>query len=129
VTAGAGILLVEDSATIRHVVTAALANHGLNVIATVETAREALDAARTLGPALVILNKMQPGADGDALIQLLRREPTTSHMKIMMLTEKGDRDEVLTSIRGGADDYVVKPFDPDQLARRVATLLRKAPGA
>jgi two-component system OmpR family response regulator len=118
------VLLVEDSPTLRHVVTSALEARGLQVLS-VESPDEAMTAARAEPPDVVIVNKMLPGVDGHTLILELRADASTAGARIMMLTESGRREDVVRSIEGGADDYVLKPFDPDVLAQRVEALLRR----
>lgn len=121
------VLLVEDSATLRHLLTAALERRGYRVHA-VEKGDEVLAAARDHLPEVVVMNKMLPGRDGYAVLGELRRDPVTSAIKVMMLTESNRRDDVVRGIEGGADDYVIKPFDPDDVAARVERLVRKARG-
>lgn len=120
------VLLVEDSATIRYLLTDALESSGLQVVA-VEHASEVLATAKSRQPRVVILNKMLPGRDGHSVIRELRADPETAGARIMMLTESKQRDDVLSFIKDGADDYVVKPFDAQDLTRRVQLLLERPP--
>lgn len=85
---------------------------------------EALDAFRAVGPDLVLLDLMLPGLDGIEVCRLLRAE---SGVPVIMLTAKGDTADVVRGLESGADDYVVKPFDPKELVARVRTRLRPAP--
>lgn len=119
------VLLVEDSPTLRFVLTEALERRGCRVHA-IEQASEVLAAARRLLPAVVILNKMLSGRDGYAVMKELRADPVTRDVKVMMLTESKSRQDVMRGIQGGADDYVVKPFDPNDVAVRVERLVRLA---
>ena len=68
---------------------------------------------------------MLPGMDGVDVCQILRME---SEVPIIMLTVKGDRSDRLTGLESGADDYIVKPFDPDELVARAKAVLRRSKG-
>jgi DNA-binding response OmpR family regulator len=118
------VLLVEDSETIRHLLTSALEKRGFRVVA-VEHGPSVMEAARQALPSVIIMNKMLPGMDGHEVLAELRRNPLTAGMKVMMLTESKRKDDVVRSIEGGADDYVVKPFDPEEVASRVDTMIRR----
>lgn len=119
-----GVLLVEDSATIRYLITQALAKRGI-AVHPVENPGDVLAAAKSQLPGVVIINKMLPGRDGYSVIRELRATPETSGVRIMMLTESKRREDVMKSIQGGADDYVIKPFDAEDVAKRVEALLRR----
>lgn len=119
------VLLVEDSLTLRYVLTEVLERRGCRVRA-IEQGNEVLGTARSMLPDVIIVNKMMPGRDGWAVLADLRKDPVTSAMKVMMLTESKSREDVLRGIQGGADDYVIKPFDPEDVANRVESLIRKS---
>lgn len=121
------VLLVEDSPTIRALLVGALERQGFRVI-TVESGGDVLDRARDVLPSAVIINKMLPGRDGHQVIVDLRNDPIVRATKVMMLTESHHRDDVVRSISEGADDYVTKPFDPDDVAVRVRALVRPIDG-
>jgi twitching motility two-component system response regulator PilH len=124
------VLLVEDSATLRYLLTQALEQIGLQVRA-VDNAARVVDAARSQCPAVIVMNKMLPGRDGHSLLPELRALPELAGTRIMMLTDSRRREDVIASIERGADDYVLKPFEPSDLALRVARLggLATIPGA
>lgn len=86
----------------------------------------ALDAFRDTAPDLVLLDLMLPGLDGIEVCRLLRAE---SGVPIIMLTAKSDTTDVVRGLESGADDYVVKPFNPKELVARIRTRLRPAPEA
>lgn len=82
---------------------------------------EALDRVRELQPALVLLDVMLPGQNGVVVCQQLRAE---SGVPVIMLTAKTDTMDVVRGLEAGADDYVVKPFNPTELLARIRTRLR-----
>ena len=84
----------------------------------------ALDAFRDASPDLVLLDLMLPGKDGLEVCRAIRAE---SGVPIIMLTAKGDTVDVVRGLESGADDYVVKPFNPKELVARVRTRLRPTP--
>ena len=81
----------------------------------------ALDAFRTVRPDIVLLDVMLPGADG---IEVCGRIRTESGTPIIMLTAKSDTTDVVRGLEAGADDYIVKPFNPKELVARIRTRLR-----
>lgn len=87
--------------------------------------REGLNKARSLKPAMVLLDLMLPGIPGEEFCRLLRRE---SEVPIIMLTAKGSREDTINGLDIGADDYIVKPFDPDELIVRIKAVLRRTRG-
>jgi len=87
--------------------------------------REGLKKARSYNPDLIILDLMLPFLDGMDLCRILRRE---SEVPIIMLTAKGAKEDRINGLDGGADDYIVKPFDPDELVVRVKAVLRRYKG-
>jgi DNA-binding response OmpR family regulator len=74
---------------------------------------------------LVILDIMLPGMDGMAVCEALRRNASTSHLPIIMLTARGDEADRVAGLERGADDYVTKPFSPRELVARVSARLRR----
>jgi len=115
------VLLVEDSATVRFLLTAAFEGRGFTVHGVTDAA-QVIATAQRVRPDVVVLNKMLPGRDGDSVITELRASSTLAHTKIMMLTDSKRRQDVMASIQRGADDYVVKPFDAEDVAHRVERL-------
>lgn len=118
-------LVVEDDAGIRYLIRFVLEQQGWQVA-------EAADGAQGLqaisqGPVAqaVILDIMLPGIDGLALLDRLRRSPGWESVPVMMLTGKGDETSVRRALAAGATDYLGKPFDPADLADRLARLTRR----
>jgi len=87
--------------------------------------RAGLDIARTMNPNLIVLDLMLPLLDGMQVCDILRRE---SDVPIIMLTAKGDQPDRVSGLEIGADDYIVKPFDPDELIARANAVLRRYVG-
>ena len=116
------ILVVEDDTSLAWVLRENLVFEGFDV-ELVADGHKAVDAARDFLPDLVILDVMLPGRDGFDLCTLLRRGGATP---IIMLTARGQKADKLKGLRLGADDYVTKPFDVEELMARVHAVLRRA---
>jgi len=86
---------------------------GVDAWATVQTAR----------PDLLILDVMLPGLSGFEICQRIKSDPALSGIHVIMLTAKGQEEDRLRSIEVGADEYVTKPFQPDDLVKRAANAL------
>ena len=84
-----------------------------------------LEIARKLSPALILLDIMLPGLDGRKICSIVRKE---SDVPIIMLTARGAKADRIDGLDGGADDYIVKPFDPDELVVRIKSVLRRYKG-
>ncbi len=115
------ILVVEDDTSLAWVLRENLAFEGFEV-ELVADGHKAVDAARDFLPDLVVLDVMLPGRDGFDLCALLRRGGATP---IIMLTARGQKADKLKGLRLGADDYVTKPFDVEELMARVHAVLRR----
>jgi len=76
------------------------------------------------GPALAIVDWMMPGIDGPELCRRIRQAPALAHMYVILLTGRHSREDVVAGLDAGADDYVVKPFDADELRARVHVGIR-----
>lgn len=122
------ILVVDDEPDAVELVAFNLKGAGFDVI-TAEDGEVALTKARNFAPDLIVLDVMLPAVDGLEVCKILRRDPATSGLPIIMLTAKaGEIDRVL-GLELGADDYVTKPFSPRELVLRIKNLLsrRQAP--
>jgi len=84
-----------------------------------------LNMARKLRPDLILLDLMLPVISGNELCGILRRE---SDVPIIMLTAKGSTEDRIQGINGGADDYIVKPFEPEEVIVRIKAVLRRTMG-
>lgn len=115
------ILIIEDDEAILKVLRRVLAYEGYQV----ETAldgQNGINMAREKHPDLVVLDWMLPGMDG---LEVCRRLRATSEIPILMLTAKDTTQDRVQGLDAGADDYVVKPFEVDELLARVRALLRR----
>ena len=122
---GGRILVVDDSADLRELISVTLARDGQRVIAA-GTGEEALAIARREKPALVLLDVQLPGTSGYAVCNELR-QTLGDEVPIMFIS--GTRTESFDRVAGlliGADDYLTKPFDPDELVVRARRLLGRA---
>jgi two-component system, OmpR family, alkaline phosphatase synthesis response regulator PhoP len=118
------VLVVDDERDILELVTYNLEKEGYHVTA-VATGEDALAAARTGMPDVVILDLMLPGVDGLEVCRRLKGDPKTRHIPIVMLTAKGDEVDVVAGLELGASDYVTKPFSPRVLTARIRAVLRR----
>jgi two-component system phosphate regulon response regulator PhoB len=85
----------------------------------------ALEAIRKQPPALVVLDLMLPGVDGLEVTRLLKRDPATARVPIVMLTAKGEEVDRIVGLELGADDYIPKPFSPREVVLRIRAVLRR----
>lgn len=118
---GKKVLVVDDDLNISEVLKLYLAFEGFEV-SLAGDGDSALDVFRRDKPDVVILDLMLPGKSGFEVCRVLRRE---SNVPVLMLTASDAREDKLTGFRFGADDYVVKPFDPLEVVARVRALLRR----
>jgi diguanylate cyclase (GGDEF)-like protein len=119
------ILVVDDDPDIARFVEVNLRSAGYDV-AVAGDGEEAIDKAMDLRPDLVLLDVMMPRIDGFEVAQRLRKNPQTANTSIIMLTAKALSADKVTGLQSGADDYIIKPFDPIELLARVKGTLRRA---
>ena len=117
------ILLVEDDAELVELLTFNLKKAGF-AIGTAVDGIEAIKKARSVGPDLVLLDIMLPELDGFAVCEMLRREPATASIPIIMLTALSSELARFTGLDAGADDYITKPFNLKELVSRVEGFLK-----
>ena len=118
------ILVADDDADIRDLVAFKLEQVGLEVIA-VGDGEAALEEARAMQPELAVLDISMPGLSGIDVCRLLRADPATAGMLIIMLTARVQEQDVEGGFSAGADDYVTKPFSPRELVSRIQALLSR----
>jgi two-component system phosphate regulon response regulator PhoB len=118
------ILVVEDEADIQELLEYNLMKAGYRVDCA-ETGEEGLVAAREHDPHLVVLDLMLPGLSGLEVCRRLKSEPDTSELPVIILTAKGEEEDIVAGFEAGADDYVTKPFSPRVLTARVGAMLRR----
>ncbi|QHC70849.1 MtrAB system response regulator MtrA [Rathayibacter sp. VKM Ac-2801] len=121
----ARILVVDDDAALAEMIGIVLRADGYDVSFCADGSG-ALEAFRRARPDLVLLDLMLPGIDGIEVCRAIRAE---SGVPVIMLTAKSDTSDVVQGLESGADDYMVKPFDPKELVARIKTRLRPATAA
>lgn len=121
----ASIVVVEDDAVIRTVLEMALSAEGYRQVVGCSRGDEGLKAIRMRKPDLVLLDVMLPGLDGLSLCRSVRKDPSLSGTRIIMITARTQNDDIVRGLECGADDYVTKPFDRKVLMARVAAVLRR----
>jgi two-component system phosphate regulon response regulator PhoB len=122
------ILVVEDEEDIQELLEYTLVNAGYEVDVT-GRGEEALEIVDEHPPSLMVLDLMLPGLDGLEVCRRLKRDERTSELPVIVLTAKGEEEDVIAGFEAGADDYITKPFSPKVLAARVAAVLRRSPTA
>ena len=118
-------LVVDDSVDSVALVGLMLERKGFEIIAAV-SGKQALDKAEAEHPDVVILDIMMPDMDGFEVCSRLRANPATSELPILILTAKASVKDKVAGFEAGADDYVVKPIHPDELASRVIALMHRS---
>lgn len=119
---GKRILVVEDEASIRKFITINLERNGFEVLEA-DTGEKALEMACLHNPAVMVLDIMLPGIDGFEVCSRVRRD--IPDLLIIMLTARAQDIDKITGLELGADDYMVKPFNPRELVARIRTILRR----
>lgn len=115
------ILLVDDEPSIRETVSFILEMEGYQVI-TAENGDEALEQIHRLQPPVVLLDAMMPRRDGFDVCRTVKSDPTLGATKIVMLTALGQKADQEKAMVAGADFYVTKPFDEEDLLALLARL-------
>lgn len=118
------ILVVEDEEDILELVRYNLTKEGYRVSVTA-SGEEAMKKVPIEKPDLIVLDLMLPGVDGLEVCRRLKGDPQTQHIRIIMLTAKGEESDIIVGLEVGADDYITKPFSPRVLLARVRTVLRR----
>lgn len=122
------ILVVDDEEDILELVRYNLSKSGYQATC-VTSGEDALNLAGSKMPALIILDLMLPGIEGLDVCRLLKNNPATQHIPIVMLTAKGEEPDIVAGLELGADDYITKPFSPRVLVARVKAVLRRKKAA
>ncbi len=119
----AHILIVDDDARLRRLLARFLGERGFRV-STAHDAASARETLRVLQPDLVVMDVMMPGESGLGFTEALRREGGV--MPVLLLTARGAPEDRIAGFEAGADDYLPKPFEPDELVLRIRAILRRA---
>jgi len=121
-TSNITVLVVEDDNLVRRLTAATLEKADFKVVEAV-TGEEALSIAKSIKPEVIVLDVMLPGIDGFETCKILNESGIDS--AIVMLTAKSEDREKIHGLELGADDYMVKPFNPDELVARIKAILRR----
>jgi DNA-binding response OmpR family regulator len=116
------VQIVDDEPAILRLLRATLQANGYAVV-TASRGEDALDLLDSERPDLMVLDLMMPGMDG---FETLRRIRAKSQLPVIMLTARGGDADKLKGLQSGADDYVTKPFNPDELVARIGAVLRRS---
>ena len=121
------ILIIEDEADIQQLVSYNLIKAGFNVTCA-DSAEEGLECLKREGVDCILLDLMLPGMSGTELCSMVKTGPLKSYstIPIIMLTAKGEEEDMVTGLGQGADDYIPKPFSPKVLIARIKAMLRRS---
>lgn len=127
-TASDRILVVDDEPDIVALVVYHLAKAGYKV-SSASTGPDALALAKRERPALIVLDLMLPGMSGFDVLAQLRENASTAGVAVLMLTARKEEPDRIRGLELGADDYLTKPFSPQELVLRVGAILRRVAGS
>jgi two-component system cell cycle response regulator len=120
---GATVLVADDSEVVRAVLRLELEGQGHNVV-TVGDGRAALDACRAYRPDVILLDVNMPGLDGYGVLEVLQADEELRFVPVVFLTSRDSTEYAVAALQAGAQDYLRKPFEPVELAARVAAAAR-----
>ena len=119
------VLVVDDEPHIVKLVKLSLGDKNYDIVG-VTSGKEAISYVKDNTPDILVLDLMMPGVNGYEVCQSVRENPKTKGIPIIILSAKSQMLDKLNAIDVGADDYMCKPFDPDELARRIKLNLSMA---
>ncbi len=119
------VIIIDDDPDIRDVLNLTLTEEGYEVLEA-PNGEEGLRLIKDKAPNVVIVDYKMPVMDGPTLCALVKKDILLSHLPIIMLTGKGDVSDKISGINAGADDYMVKPFEPQELLVRIKMILRRS---
>ena len=122
------ILIVEDEQDVVDLLTLNLRKAGGYAISTAADGAIGIKKAREELPALIILDLMLPKMPGLEVCKVLKSDPATRHIPIIMLTAKAEEIDRIVGLEVGADDYVTKPFSPREIVLRIKAIMRRGKG-
>ena len=118
------ILIAEDNENIRELISVTFTGLSGYDVMEVDSAEKAIEATKTYKPDLVLMDVMMPGPiDGIEATRIIKNDSDTSGIVIIVLTAKGQKQDIEVGNAAGADDYIIKPFSPVELIRRVESAL------
>lgn len=121
------IVIIDDEQDILDLLSYNLKKEGFSILAA-KDGISGKEAVRNSNPDLIILDLMLPGIDGLELCRMLKKDPKSAMIPIIMLTAKGQETDKVIGLETGADDYVTKPFSVKEITARVKALLRRTKG-
>jgi CheY-like chemotaxis protein len=117
-------LIAEDERDIRDLITFTLQFAGYEVVAAVN-GEEALNLARNEVPDLILMDVRMPRMTGYEACSAIKADPKLKDVPVIFLSAKGQEAEIQTGLQAGAEEYLLKPFAPDQLTQRIQAVLQK----
>lgn len=118
------ILVVDDEKDVSDLITFNLNREGIECVVAA-TGTDAVHLAKRETPDIIVLDIMLPGLDGFEVFKELRLDSRTKDIPVLMLSAKGQLDDIINGLELGADDYLTKPFSPKELVLRIQNLLRR----
>jgi CheY-like chemotaxis protein len=120
------VLVVDDDEVIRRLIAVNLQLEGFEVETAVD-GQDCLDRVTDIAPDVITLDVMMPRLDGWETAIRLRRSPDTAHIKVVLISARAQEDDKARGARVGADAYLTKPFDPNEMIRVVRELAVRDP--
>jgi CheY-like chemotaxis protein len=120
------ILVAEDERDIRELIVITLKTNGLTNIIQVSNGEDAVAETKAHKPVLILMDVRMPQMTGYEACQKLKDDPDTSDIPVVFLSAKGQDTEIKRGIELGAEEYILKPFSPDELYRRVVNILERS---
>lgn len=120
----AKILAADDDPIVQQFVTSILMENGFEVY-TASDGEEAIQQIRNLVPDLIVLDLIMPYRDGYEVLRLLRQEPAHKDTPVIILSAKSKEEDIIRGLEGGADDFMIKPFNALELVARVRKALSR----
>lgn len=117
------VLFAEDSPTMRRIIVNSLTSIGFSDIIEAENGVDALNKLEGQVVDLIITDWNMPEMNGEELVKILRQNVQFKNTPILMITTRGMKDDVITAIKAGVNGYVVKPFTPDILKKKIENVL------
>jgi DNA-binding response OmpR family regulator len=119
---GKRVLICDDDELLLDLVRYRLSNRGYEVVAA-RDGREALSLARKSAPDAMVLDAMMPRVDGYEVLRQMRADPALAKIPVIMLTARKQENDILAALELGANEYIVKPFIPEELVARLSRLI------
>ena len=120
------VLLIDDSTTMRKIQRRALSTLGIESVDEASNGREGVDKlqAENYDYNMVLLDMNMPEMGGMEVLKIVRADPKSNNIPIIMCTSVADKEQVMEAIKSGASNYVVKPFTPEDLQKKISKYLK-----